>query len=457
MITVGADNIRNEEEQMKIRMPATAKAVLDSLHAKGYEAYIVGGCVRDSILGKIPSDWDITTNATPAQVKKIFPKTVDTGIKHGTVTVLIGSRQHEVTTYRIDGTYSDGRHPDQVTFTPSLEEDLKRRDFTINAMAYSEEEGLIDRFGGMQDLQNKLIRCVGDPGERFSEDALRILRAIRFAAQLNFSIDPDTIRGIITLAPTLSKISAERIAAELTRLICSNFPEYLEVAYGAGVTRVILPEFDEMMKTPQNNPHHRYNVGMHTLAAMKNIRNDRVLRLTMLLHDVGKPSCRTTDENGIDHFKGHEEKGAEMAGQIMRRLKLDNDTIATVKKLIRYHDYRIPPEEKAVRRLLSLTGPEDFHLLMSVQEADTLAQSEYKRVEKLQNIMQVTQTGERILAEKQAVSLKDLAATGSDLISAGVPEGPEIGRILHRALDEILDDPSKNTKEYILGLAKSEQ
>lgn len=439
---------------MKIRIPATAKAVLDGLHAKGFEAYIVGGCVRDSVLGKKPSDWDITTNAWPEQVKAIFPRTVDTGIKHGTVTVLIGSGQHEVTTYRVDGTYSDGRHPDNVTFTRSLDEDLKRRDFTVNAMAYSEETGLIDRFGGMQDLQRGIIRCVGDPMERFQEDALRILRAVRFAAQLNFSIDRPTAEAIEKLAPTLSKISAERICTELVKLICSDYPEYLNIAYEAGITAVIFPEFDAMMKTPQNNPHHMYNVGVHTMASMKNIKSDRTLRLTMMLHDVAKPLCRTTDDEGIDHFRGHAEKGAEMAVHILRRLKLDNDTIRTVKTLVKYHDYRIPPEEKPVRKLISRVGPERFHDLILVRRADTLAQSEYFRDEKLQNIDMVAKTGERILRERQAVTLKDLAVDGNDLIRAGIPAGPVIGKILGEALNDVLDDQSLNTREHIMQIAE---
>ena len=439
---------------MRIRIPATAKAILDALHTRGFEAYIVGGCVRDSILGRVPADWDITTNAKPEEVRRIFSRTVDTGIKHGTVTVLVGSRQHEVTTYRIDGKYTDGRHPDSVTYTPSLTEDLKRRDFTINAMAYNEEDGLVDLFGGMDDLQRKLIRCVGNPLERFSEDALRILRAVRLSAQLNFSIDDDTLSGISILAHTLSRISAERICTELIKLICSSHPEYLKVAYKTGITRVILPEFNEMMRTPQNNPHHMYDVGTHTLVSMMKISPEKNLRLTMLLHDVGKPSCRTTDERGIDHFVGHAEAGTEIAGKVLHRLKLDNATIQTVTTLIRYHDCRVLPQERQVRRLISRTGPELFHDLIRIQEADTLAQSEYHRDDKLGTILRVEKIGEKIIREKQPVSVKDLAVTGRDLMDAGIPEGPEVGRILRAALDEVLDDPAKNTREYIIRLAR---
>lgn len=440
---------------LKIRMPATVRGILDSLHAKGFEAYIVGGCVRDSVLGKRPHDWDITTSAKPGEVKAIFPRTVDTGIKHGTVTVLIGSRAHEVTTYRIDGEYQDGRHPERVTFTASLSEDLKRRDFTINAMAYNDEEGLIDPFDGMDDLQKKVIRCVGNAEDRFSEDALRILRAIRFSAQLGFGIDVGTITGIVKMAPNIARISAERICSELMKLITSDHPDYLKIAYEAGITRIILPEFDAMMKTPQNNPHHMYNVGEHTLASMKLIKNDPVLRLTMLLHDTGKPECRTTDENGTDHFYGHAEKSEQIAVKVMRRLKLDNDTISTVRTLVRYHDYRISPSEKQVRKLIHAVGKDLFPLLICVQEADTMAQSEYMRIEKLQKIMQVAQTAEKIFREDQCVSLKDLAINGNDLLAAGVPKGPEIGRKLNEALEDVLDCPEHNTKEYLMALVRN--
>ena len=440
---------------MRIKLPATVKAVLDGLHGKGYEAYAVGGCVRDSILGRRPDDWDITTSALPEQVKSIFRRTVDTGIAHGTVTVLIGEKAHEVTTYRIDGTYGDGRHPDNVTFTASLSEDLKRRDFTVNAMAYNEEEGLIDICGGMDDLQKKIIRCVGDPMERFSEDALRILRAIRFSAQLNFGIDRETLVGIVRLAPTLEKISAERICTELLKLIESDHPEYLKVAYEAGITRIILPEFDAMMDTPQKNPHHCFNVGEHTLKSLEAIESGRVTRLTMLLHDVGKPSCRTTDEEGIDHFKGHGPLGAELAGKIMRRLKLDNDTIRKVTTLIRYHDWRMRPDEKEVRHAVSRIGAELFPVLLKVQTADMLAQSPEYMPEKLQRIVEVSTAYEKIIREAQCVSLKDLKITGRDIMSFGCAPGPEVGRLLQLALEEALDDPEKNDREYLLNFIKT--
>lgn len=440
---------------MKIKLPGTVKMVLDSLHAKGYEAYAVGGCVRDCILGRRPEDWDITTSALPEEVKAIFPHTVDTGIQHGTVTVLIGSKAHEVTTYRIDGTYGDGRHPDSVMFTRSLAEDLLRRDFTINAMAYNEEEGLIDLYEGMQDLQRHQIRCVGDPMARFSEDALRILRAIRFSAQLNFSIELETLSALIRLSANLQKISAERICAELLKLIMSDHPDYLKVAYEAGITKIILPEFDAMMKTPQNNPHHAYTVGEHTLRSMCAVQSTKVLRLTMLLHDIGKPAMRTTDAEGIDHFKHHAETGADMAVRIMRRLKLDNETIRSVKTLILYHDWRMQPDEKQVRRAVNLVGADLFPLLIRVQNADALAQSDWMRPEKLHRIAGVGQVFDRIMAERQPIDVRDLAVTGKDLLALGIPAGPEIGRLLSLALDAVLDDPEKNNRSYLLELLKN--
>lgn len=441
--------IYKEEQTLKIQLPASVNYILDLLHSADYEAYAVGGCIRDSILGREPNDWDITTSARPEEVKKIFRRTVDTGIQHGTVTVLVGDHAHEVTTYRVDGEYKDGRHPESVAFTASLAEDLKRRDFTINAMAYNEEDGLVDLYGGMEDIQKGVIRCVGDPEERFTEDALRILRAMRFAAQLDFKIDRLTVNAVIKLAGNLEKISAERICTELIKLITSGHPEYLKGAYEAGITRIILPEFDRMMETPQHNPHHCYNVGDHTIAAMQNVPAEKILRLTMLLHDIGKPLVRTTDERGIDHFKTHAEAGSKLAEKILRRLKLDNDTIDDVKTLILYHDWRVPAQKKAVRRALNKIGERLFPSFLLVQRADALAQSDYQRQEKLERIEKVKSLAEEILEEKECFSLKDLAVTGRDLIEWGIPKGPEIGRLLHVALDAVIDEPSVNTKEWL--------
>ena len=281
---------------MIIALPENVKKIIDELENAGYEAYAVGGCVRDSILGRIPNDWDITTSAKPEEVKKIFKRTVDTGLKHGTVTVLMGKETYEVTTYRIDGEYEDSRHPKSVEFTSNLKEDLLRRDFTINAMAYNDTSGLVDIFGGMEDIEKKTIRCVGVAKERFTEDALRLLRAIRFAAQLGYTIEEETYEAIRELAPTLGKISAERIQAELNKTIVSDNPGMLKTAYELGLTKEFIPELDKCFETKQNNPHHCYTVGDHIINSVGNIENTKVLRLTMLLHDIAKPLCKKTDE-----------------------------------------------------------------------------------------------------------------------------------------------------------------
>ena len=437
---------------MKIKMPPSVNMVIDSLHAKGFEAYAVGGCVRDTILAREPDDWDITTSASPQQVKEIFDRTVDTGLEHGTVTVLAGSGAHEVTTYRIDGEYEDGRHPKEVVFTSSLAEDLRRRDFTINAMAYHPVRGLVDLFHGMEDMQAKIIRCVGDPMERFHEDALRILRAVRFSAQLGFTIEKETKNGIRVLVPNLKCVSAERIQTELVKLLVSPHPDYLRVAYETGITKEFLPEFDRCMETEQNTPHHCYTVGEHILHSLMLVRPDKVLRLTMLLHDIAKPVMKTTDENGRDHFKMHSVKSEEMSKQILRRLKFDNDTIMQVSHLIRYHDDRPEGQMKSVRRAVNRIGEELFPLYLKVQKADMLAQSEYRRDEKIARQESVKACYEEMLKQNQCVSLKTLAVTGRDLIQAGYKPGPELGEILNRLLEHVLDVPEDNTKEKLMSL-----
>ena len=435
---------------MNIQLPKHVNRIIHTLQEHGYEAYAVGGCVRDSILGRVPDDWDITTSATPLETKSLFLKTFDTGIEHGTVTVLMEKEAFEVTTYRVDGKYEDSRHPSEVTFTRSLKEDLLRRDFTINAMAYNDEEGLVDIFGGMADLESKIIRCVGDATARFGEDALRILRAVRFAAQLGFDIEEETQKGIVELAPTLANISAERIQVELKKMLTSPNPGMIRKAYELGITKVILPEFDRMMETEQETPHHKYTVGEHTLYAMGNIRDDKVLRLTMLFHDVAKPLMKTMDENGVAHFKMHDVKGAELTKQILKRLKFDNDTMNKVVKLVQYHDYRMPAEPKNVRRAMQKIGEELFPYYLEVREADTLAQSEYMQEEKLQNIREVRACYEDILEKQECVSLKTLAVTGADLIESGMEPGKAIGETLNRLLDLVIEHPEYNQKDILM-------
>lgn len=439
---------------MRIELPQNVQTIIHTLQAHGYEAYAVGGCVRDSLLGREPDDWDITTSATPQETKALFSRTVDTGIAHGTITVLMEKEGFEVTTYRVDGEYEDSRHPREVTFTRSLPEDLLRRDFTINAMAYNDVDGLIDLFGGVEDLKANIIRCVGNATERFTEDALRILRAVRFAAQLGFSIEEDTKCGIRKLAPNLKNISAERIQVEIIKLLVSPNPGLIRTAYELGITKVILPEFDAMMETTQETPHHDRNVGEHTIKAIEEVRPDKVLRLTMLLHDIGKPEQKTVDENGRAHFKQHDLLSAEMTKQILHRLKFDNDTLHKVTKLVAFHDYRMPAESKNVRRAMNRMGAELFPYYLEVRMADTLAQSDYRREEKLQNLADIRLCYEEILKKQECVSLKDLAVSGADLIADGMQPGKEIGEVLEALLELVLENPEQNTRESLMALQR---
>ncbi len=438
---------------MHFEIPQKVEIIINTLEEAGFEAYAVGGCVRDALLGRTPNDWDITTSAKPEQVKVLFHRTVDTGIAHGTVTVLLEKDGFEVTTYRVDGEYEDGRHPKEVTFTASLEEDLKRRDFTINAMAYNPKKGLVDLFEGQKDLEDKVIRCVGDPLERFTEDALRIMRAVRFSAQLGFSLEENTRKALSVLAPNLKHVSAERIQVELVKLLVSPHPDYLRTAYEAGITKEFLPEFDRCMETPQNTPHHCYSVGEHILHSLLYVKEDKVLRLTMLLHDIGKPVVRTTDKNGRDHFKMHAPEGEKMAKGILRRLKFDNDTIGKVCRLIRWHDLRPTPEMADVRKAMNVIGEDIFPMWMEVQYADNQAKSDYRRLEKEARQAGVRKSWEVITREEQCVSLKKLAVTGSDLIAAGMKPGKEIGNTLNALLELVLENPEKNTKQTLLACA----
>ena len=465
---------------MKINMPQGAKYIIEQLNNQGFEAYIVGGCVRDSILGRKPSDWDITTSARPEQIKEIFGRTVDTGIEHGTVTVIVdkyhAGNAHavdttasdktipdtevpytfEVTTYRVDGEYRDHRRPASVEFTASLEEDLKRRDFTINAMAYNDTKGVVDIFGGIQDLESGIIRAVGKASDRFDEDALRILRAERFAAQLGFDIDEDTKKAMSKQAEFLRDISAERIQVELTKLIMSDNPGRLAEAYELGLTRIILPEFDVMMETEQNNPYHMYTVGMHTIKVLENIPSDMVLRYSALLHDIGKPATRTTDEKGIDHFNGHPRKSGEMARTILRRLKLDNNTIDRTCRLVSNHDYGIGGiSENGFRRFLSRLGIENFRDLMTLKEADVAGQSKYRLDYRLTLLNRMNSYYEKIVANNYCLTIRELAIDGSYLINnMGMKPGKELGDVLKYLLERVLDEPECNTVEQLTELVK---
>lgn len=439
---------------MTIKLPDGVKEIITKIEEAGYEAYAVGGCVRDSLLGREPNDWDITTSAMPEEVKKLFKKTFDTGIQHGTVSVLLNKEIFEVTTYRIDGEYEDARHPKDVVFTRELKEDLLRRDFTINAMAYNPSKGLVDLYGGMDDLNNKVIRCVGNPYDRFSEDALRIMRAVRFASQLDYKIEENTKKAIQELSGNLTKISVERIQTELVKMMVSDHPEYIKLAWELGITKVIMPEFDDAMECEQNNPNHAYSVGEHTLRVLKGLPNDKALRLAGLFHDLGKVKTKVTDDNGVDHFPGHPKMSAEIAHNIFRRLKFDNDTDERVCHIVETHDWTIGASPRHMRRYMNRIGSDLFPEMFDFNYADIGAQSDYKREEKLNNLEALKKEYERIIENDECVSLKDLKVTGADVIEAGVPMGREVGVMLSYLLDLVLEDPSKNNKETLLLLIK---
>lgn len=453
------DSKKKRMQTLKIQIPEKANYIIETIQKAGYEAYVVGGCVRDSILGREPGDWDITTSAKPEQVKALFRRTIDTGIQHGTVTVMLDKEGFEVTTYRIDGKYEDSRHPKEVTFTPNLVEDLKRRDFTINAMAYNEEQGLIDIFGGMEDMERKVIRCVGTARERFQEDALRIMRAIRFSAQLGYDIEEQTAMAIRELAPTLQNISAERIQVELVKLLVSPHPDKIRMAYETGVTAVILPELDRAMMTPQNHPHHCYSVGEHMIHSLDYVESDKYLRLAMLLHDIGKPDTMTVDEQGITHFHGHPQRGEEMTKVILKRLKFDNDTIYMVSRLVRFHDYGngVEPDSRIVRRAIHKIGEAVFPYVLKVRYADLMAQSEYLRAQKIDYLNRWKHCYQEIIEKQECVSLKMLAVTGSDLIAAGMKPGRELGETLQQLLELVLEDPGLNQRDILLDKALRER
>ncbi len=440
--------------EIKINMPQAVKEIIGRLEREGFEAFAVGGCVRDALLGREPADWDITTSAMPEEVKALFSRTIDTGIQHGTVTVMKDHEGYEVTTYRIDGEYEDARHPKEVSFTSNLVEDLKRRDFTINAMAYNDRVGLVDEFDGIGDLENKIIRCVGNAKDRFSEDALRMLRAVRFSAQLGFSIDEATKSAIVELAPNLNKISAERIQVELVKLLVSDHPDYLRIAYETGITAVVLPEFDAAMRQKQNSPFHIYSVGEHTLKTLSHVPAEKALRLTMLFHDFGKPQTFSEDEEGVSHFYGHAAVGADMVRKIMRRLKFDNDTLNKVKKLVSEHGRKIHNNPKSVRKAVAKIGKELFLDFLAVQRADTMAKNPSIQKDRLALFEELERIYEEILEREEAVSVKDLAVDGKDLIAVGVKQGKQIGEILNQLLEMVLEEPQKNEKEVLLVYVK---
>ncbi|EHJ25291.1 tRNA nucleotidyltransferase/poly(A) polymerase family protein [Clostridioides difficile 050-P50-2011] len=434
---------------INIEIPKKVDYIIKELETNGYEAYVVGGCVRDCLLERIPNDWDITTNARPEAVVELFKKTIPTGIQHGTVTVMIEHEPFEVTTYRIDGNYSDGRHPDSIEFTNNIVKDLSRRDFTINSIAYNSKTGLVDPFNGYEDIQNKYIRCVGNPVDRFEEDALRMLRAVRFSAQLNFKIAEGTKQSIHKKADLIKNVSIERIQTEFNKILVSDSSK-LNLLKSTGLLKFIIPEICELEDVIQHNPYHIYDVQKHTLIATEVIEDELYLKLTMLFHDLGKKVTKTTDKNGVDHFYTHSRESVKIAKKILRRLKYDNYTINKVLILIQYHDYRIEPKRKIIKKLLNkLEDVELFEDLIKVNWADTLAKNPKYAKQKILNLIECEKEFKHIINQKECFNLKDLAINGKDLISIGIKPGKDIGHILNKMLEIVINNPELNEKEIL--------
>ena len=438
--------------EFKIELPKNVEFIINKFKENGFESYAVGGCVRDSLINRKVNDWDITTNAKPEDTINIFEKTVPTGIKHGTVTVILDKENFEVTTYRVDGEYKDGRHPEKVEFVSELKEDLSRRDFTINAMAYNEENGLIDYFKGLEDLDNKIIRAVGNADKRFEEDALRMLRAIRFAAQLGFKIEESTKKGIKNLSDNIKNVSIERIRVEFDKIILSN-PMYINELISSSLLKHFLNELCLCKGVEQQNPHHIYDVLTHILKSAENIEPVLHLRLTMILHDICKPQCKTVDEKGIGHFYGHDLASADKAFEILKRMKYDNDTINKVVTLIKCHDRDIKTR-KSIRKLLSLIGEDLFRDLLKVKKADALAQNPELYKEKEEKLIESEKKLNEIIEAQECFTIKDLAIDGRDLIALGIKPGKDIGIILNKLLDKVIENPNLNNKEVLINMIK---
>ncbi len=440
--------------ELDITLPLPVARALSVLEACGYEAYVVGGCVRDSLIGRTPNDWDITTNATPEQMKACFAdfRVIETGIQHGTLTVIVDGTQLEITTYRNDGEYLDNRHPAQVTFSKQIDDDLSRRDFTVNAMAYHPTRGLVDLFGGKADLNGHIIRAVGDAKTRFEEDGLRILRAIRFASVLDFDIHADTAKAVHACKHLLSGIAFERIREEFCKLICGKgavriLREYIDVI------AVFLPELARCVGFDQNTKYHCYDVFEHTLHALELYQGDDLLVcLGILLHDIGKPLCYTEDEQG-GHFKGHAPAGVEITREILTRLRFDNDTVRRMELLVEWHDIPLSAEKKRVKRLMQKLSDEDILRLLEIKRCDRLAHAvDFQELPP--ELAHIPTVIAEIRAEDACISLRTLAVDGDDLMALGIPKGKQIGEILHWLLDEVIEEHIPNEKNALLQAAK---
>lgn len=438
---------------MNFEIPDGARRILQTLNSAGYEAYLVGGCVRDLLRGVEPHDWDICTSALPEETGRCFVarRVIETGLKHGTVTVMEEGEPYEITTYRTEGPYSDSRRPDYVRFVPNLTEDLARRDFTMNAIAMDLQGNLRDPYGGADDIKAGLIRCVGGPDHRFQEDGLRVIRALRFAAIFGYQIQKQTAQAVHENRAMLNRVAAERINSELCKLL---------VGKGAGdvlrqypdVFCQFWPELGPLVTLEQNNPWHCWGGWEHTIHALEASPADVTLRLAMLLHDIGKPVCKSTDEKGIDHFYGHPAVSAQVADEMLRALKFDNKTRERVVLLVERHDAQLPPRSQVIRRWLNRLGPEAFFQLLEVKRADNMGQAPEKVKDRLAELDGIRVKAEQILAERQCLTLRDLAVDGRDVIAAGVEPGPEVGRVLGELLERVVIGITPNNRERLIDI-----
>lgn len=441
----------------KIKIPPSANELILRLEQNGFSAYAVGGCVRDSLMGRTPNDWDICTDALPETTEKLFAsdkRVIPTGIKHGTVTVINDGEAFEITTFRVDGKYTDNRRPDSVTFTPSLEEDLRRRDFTVNAIAYNEREGIKDPCGGLADIQNGVLRCVGNPAERFDEDALRILRCIRFACRTGFEIESDTKAAVHDRCGLLKNIAAERINDELLKMLGSEL-FYKKLAEFKDVFFVFMPELEKTDGFLQNNPYHVYDVFTHTVKALENCSSrESTVRLAVLLHDIGKPLTAADDENGIRHFYGHAEESEKIAKKLLTELKFDGCTKKDVCELVKYHDIPLSDDRHVLKRRLNKQGEKQLLRLLEVKKADVSAQNPALFAERMCELEKISDTLKDILSRDACFSVKALAVNGDDLIEIGYIGGKFLGDTLKYLLECVVSEKAPNEKEALSALAK---
>lgn len=437
-----------------IALPKGAAVIMERLEREGHTAWVVGGCVRDSLRGMMPNDWDIATSSKPGETMRLMGglRALPTGLKHGTVTVRAEGANYEVTTYRVESEYSDGRHPDEVVFVDNIEEDLARRDFTMNAMAWHPVRGLCDPFGGQQDIENGLIRAVGDPAARFTEDALRILRGLRFASRTGFAIEENTVQAMRECTPLLGKIAAERIREELLGMLAGRFVGRVLRKYADLVTAA-LPELAPMVGHEQFNAYHKYDIWEHTVRAVEAAPDDPILRMALLLHDSGKPATFTRDEKGVGHFDGHPAVGALIAGQITDRLRFSSADRARIDLYVRYHDYPLGKDERIVRRRLARFGEENYRTLLLINKCDRTGQMTH--AENLQRLAATARMADRVLEQQTCLSLRQLAVKGEDMMALGL-RGRKIGSMLETLLAEVIDGTLENEREVLLAYAKEE-